>query len=319
MPKVVMLTTLAPTTAQRLVEVAPPGYEVEVHSAKLPVEAQRDAVADADFLILFPPSLDNAVLAGAKRLKLIQLVSAGFDQIDIDLCRRMGIPVANNGGANALDVAEHTLTLLLAMYRRLREMDANVRLGRWGAIDSGATTYTIQGKTVGIAGLGNIGRHVARLLRAFGATLLYADAEPAPLGVEQELGIVRVELDDLLQRADAVTLHVPLNASTRGLIGARELALMKPSAVLINTCRGPVVDEQALAAALRDGVIAGAALDVFAQEPPDPENPLFELDNVLLTPHSAGVTVDTWARRGRFVFENLQRVWNGEPPLAVVS
>ncbi len=247
------------------------------------------------------------------------MVSAGFDQIDIDLCRRMGIPVANNGGANTLDVAEHTLTLLLAFYRRLREMDANVRQGRWAAIDSGATTYTIQGKTVGIAGLGNIGRHVARLLRAFGATLLYADAESAPLGVEQELGIVRVELDDLLQRADAVTLHVPLNASTRGLIGARELALMKPSAVLINTCRGPVVDEQALAAALRDGVIAGAALDVFAQEPPDPENPLFELDNVLLTPHSAGVTVDTWARRGRFVFENLQRVWNGEPPLAVVS
>jgi phosphoglycerate dehydrogenase-like enzyme len=319
MPKVVMLTTLAPTTAQRLVEVAPPGYEVEVHSAKLPVEAQQDAVANADFLILFPPSLDNAVLSGAKRLKLIQLVSAGFDQIDIDLCRRMGIPVANNGGANALDVAEHTLTLLLAMYRRLREMDANVRLGRWDAIDSGATTYTIQGKTVGIIGLGNIGRHVARLLRAFGATLLYADAESAPIGVEQELGIVRVELDDLLQRADAVTLHVPLNASTRGLIGARELALMKPSAVLINTCRGPVIDEQALAAALRDGVIAGAALDVLTQEPPDPANPLFELDNVLLTPHSAGVTVDTWARRGRFVFENLQRVWNGEPPLAVVS
>ncbi len=319
MPNVLMFTGLAPATAQRLVGVAPAGYEVAVYPDDLPVEEQCALVADADFLILFPPKLDNAVLRAATRLKLIQLVSAGFDKMDVALCCELGIPIANNGGANALDVAEHTLMLILAWYRRLCEMDANVRRGAWSAIDSGDSTYTIDGKTVGIVGLGNIGRHVARRLAAFGATLLYADAYPAPPDVERDLGIVRLPLEELLARADVVTLHVPLNAATHGLIGGPELARMKRSALLVNTCRGPVIDEAALIEALRNGVIAGAALDVLVQEPPDATNPLFDMPNVLLTPHTAGVTVDTWARRGEFIFANLRRVWQGEPPLAVIS
>jgi phosphoglycerate dehydrogenase-like enzyme len=276
-------------------------------------------VEDADFLILFPPVLPPAVLRAAQGVKLIQLVSAGFDALDVGVCREMGIPVANNGGTNSIDVAEHTLTLILAWYRRLGEMDANVRTGAWSAIDSGVHTYTIHGKTVGLVGLGNIGRKVARLLRAFGATVIYTDAYPAPAEIEAELGVTRVEMDELLARADVVSLHTPLNDATRGLIGRGELAKMQPSALLVNTCRGPVVDEAALIAALQGGQIAGAALDVLEKEPPVADNPLLTMANVLLTPHSAGVTRDTWARRGEFVFANLQRVWAGQPPLARIA
>jgi len=209
--------------------------------------------------------------------------------------------------------------LMLAAYRRLPEMDRNVRSARWKAIDSGATTYTIEGKTVGIVGLGNIGQRVARLLNHFGAKLLFFDAFPPPVDVQQSLGIEQVGLDELLQRADIVTLHVPLSSSTRNLIGARELAMMKSTATLINTCRGPVVDEAALTEALRRRQIRCAGLDVLDKEPPDPGNPILQLDNVIFTPHSAGVTHDTWARRGQFIFQNLQRVWAGGKPLAVVG
>jgi phosphoglycerate dehydrogenase-like enzyme len=131
--------------------------------------------------------------------------------------------------------------------------------------------------------------------------------------------VERVSLDDLLRRADIVTLHVPLNDQTRHIIDARALSLMKPTAVVINTCRGPVIDEPALTAALQERRIRGAGLDVLYKEPPTPDNPILQLENVLFSPHSAGVTYDTWQRRGAFIFENLQRVANGEKPLAVIG
>jgi phosphoglycerate dehydrogenase-like enzyme len=319
MPKVLMFTTLAPENASELVGVAPSGFETDLYPTDLADTEKATLVEDADFVILFPPVLSNDVLRAAKQLKLIQLVSAGFDKMDVVLCRELGIPIANNGGANSIDVAEHAVMLMLACYRRLCEMDANVRTGGWRAIDSGIQTFALYGKTVGIVGLGNIGRRVAQLLRPFGVELVYADAFEAPAEVERELGVQRLPLDDLLEAADIVTLHVPLNDATRSLIGARELGLMKPSAVLVNTCRGPVVDEHALAQALQTGVIAGAGLDVLVAEPPEDDNPLLGMANVILTPHTAGVTHDTWERRGRFIFENLERVWEGEPALAVIS
>jgi phosphoglycerate dehydrogenase-like enzyme len=319
MPKVLMFTNLAPENVSELVGVAPPGFETDVYPTALADAEKAALVEDADFVILFPPVLSNDVLRAATRLRLIQLVSAGFDKMDVELCRELGIPIANNGGANSIDVAEHAVMLMLACYRRLCEMDANVRTGGWRAIDSGIQTFALHGKTVGIVGLGNIGRRVAQLLRPFGVELVYADAFEAPAEVERELGVQRLPLDEMLRAADIVTLHVPLNDATRSLIGARELGIMKPSAVLINTCRGPVVDEHALAQALQTGVIAGAGLDVLDAEPPDDDNPLLGLANVILTPHTAGVTHDTWERRGRFIFENLQRVWEGEPALAVIS
>jgi phosphoglycerate dehydrogenase-like enzyme len=318
MPKVIFFTRLPADTAALLTEQAPPEIDVQTYPMSMPDAEKAALVADADFLILFPGHASETLVRAAKNVKLIQLVSVGFDQMDLSLCKELGIPVANNGGTNALDVAEHTIAMILALYRRFVEMDHNVRTDNWRGIDSGSTTYCIDGKTVGLIGLGQIGQRVARLLRAFGATVIYYDAFPARPEIEADLGVERVALDELLGRADIVSLHVPLNASTAGLINEQSLALMKPNAILVNTCRGPVVDEAALATALQNGQIAGAALDVLEQEPPATDNPLLQLDNVLFTPHTAGVTRDTWARRGKFIFANLQRVWAGEKPLAAV-
>lgn len=319
MPKVLFFSSLAADLTSILIRSAPPHFDVSVHPVNLNEEQQKELVREADFLILFTNRPSDAVLRSARKLKLIQMVGAGYDGLNMDLCRDMSIPVANNGGTNAIDAAEHTLMLMLAAYRRLPEMDRNVRSNRWKAIDSGATTYTIEGKTVGIVGLGKIGQRVARLLKPFGPELLFFDAFPPSDDVQRSLGISRVSLDELLRHADIVTLHVPLSSSTHHLIGVRELAMMKSTAALINTCRGPVVDEAALTDALRRRKIRCAGLDVLDREPPDPGNPILQLDNVIFTPHSAGVTYDTWGRRGEFIFQNLQRVWAGEKPLAVVG
>jgi phosphoglycerate dehydrogenase-like enzyme len=319
MPNVAFITSVAPQVAEQLTQAAGPDFAVNIYPDSLPDDDKIVALQPADFLLLFPSVISDQLLRAASHLKLIQLVSAGFDQINLDLCRELAIPLANNGGANSIDVAEHTLTLILSFYRRLLAMDHNVRHDGWRTIDSGLTTYTIFGKTAGIVGLGNIGQQTAARLRAFGAELLFYDPYPPAAAVSQALGARQVSLEELLRRSDIVTLHVPLMPATKGLINARTLALMKPTALLVNTCRGPVVDEAALVEALQAGRIAGAALDVLAQEPPDPQNPLLKLGNVLLTPHTAGVTFDTWARRGDFIFQNFRRVWAGEPPLAQIK
>lgn len=319
MPNVLFLTDLAPDIATLMTRTFPVDFTVKTHPIDLPDSEKMELIADADFLILFPGKISDSVLQAAKKLQLIQLVSAGFDRMNLDLCRQLGIPIANNGGANSIDVAEHTLYLILGLYRRSLQMDHNVRHAQWHGLDSGLMTYTIDNKTVGIVGFGQIGRQVTRLLRAFGANVIYYDPVPPTEEVDQQLGATRVSLAELLKQADIVSLHVPLNGDTRHLIGKEELALMKPTAILINTCRGPVVDEWALTRALEQKQIAGAGLDVLAQEPPDAENPIFALDNVLFSPHIAGVTYDTWPRRGKFIAENLKRVWQGEAAFALVS
>jgi len=319
MPRVIFFTNLASELAQQVVAPAPQEWEVSVLPHDLPVSEKADRASDADFLILFPGSLEEAVLRSAPGLKLVQLVSAGFDRMPIALLEELAIPLANNGGTNSIDVAEHTFALILSVYRRLTEMDHNVRNDGWNAIDSGMTTYTVYGKTVGIVGLGHIGREVAERLVPFQAQVLYFDPIPAPTEVERNLQVERVSLKELLTRSDIVTLHVPLNAQTRHLIGQAELKRMKSSAILVNTCRGPVVDEEALIEALRSGEIRAAGLDVLREEPTDQDNPILQLENVIFSPHIAGVTYDTWKRRGRFIFDNLQRVWAGQEPLARVG
>ena len=160
---------------------------------------------------------------------------------------------------------------------------------------------------------------MARLFKAFGAEVAYADPIRVAEEVEQALGVCHLPLAELLQTADILSLHVPLNEHTRGLIGREQLRQMKPTSILVNTCRGGVVDEGALTQALQERHIMAAGLDVLEQEPPAPDNPLLQLENVLLTPHTAGVTRDTWARRGAFVFANMERVMHGEPAAARIA
>jgi len=316
MPRIVYFTSQNPAVSRILLEYAPADFEIVVHPIDTDDEKKISLVGDADFLLLFPGRLSGAVLKAAKKVKLIQLVSAGSDELDLELCRKLGIQVANNGGTNAQDVAEHTVALILGVYRRLVDLDKFARTNRWDELEIGLSTHTISGKTVGIIGLGHIGRQVARLLRGFGAYLIYNDVEEAQPELERELRISRLGLVELLQTSDIVTLHVPLTEQTRHLIGHRELSHMKTTALLINTCRGRVIDEQALTSILKINRIMGAGLDVLEEEPPDINHQLLSLENVLITPHVAGVTLDTWRRRSEIIYQNMQRVWEGNDPLS---
>ena len=253
-------------------------------------------------------------------LKLVQVGSAGTDRIDVGALGEMGVRVANSGGGNAVAVSEHAVALMLAVYRKLDLQFASVAAGRWTGdlMKWYSSARELTGKTVGIVGLGHIGQEVATRLRGFDCKLYYSDMAPRSSELECSLGVTRVELDELLETSDVVTLHVPLTEQTRRLIGARELDLMKETAFLINVSRGPVVDEAALTEALRAGKIAGAGLDVLEEEPTDPGNPLLQMENVAVTPHLASFAQEAVERSFGFAIRNAARVVNGEEPMSVV-
>lgn len=299
-------------------ELAPSGFTI-VHARPNSPEWTQ-ALADTEYLVgLGEVKMDDAFYRAAPKLKLIQLLSAGYDRVDIEAARRARVPVCNNGGANAIAVAEHTIMLMLAVSRRLVWQHSMVASGRWRGNDvANVRLYELYGRTLGIIGLGTIGKKVARLAKPFGLDVQYYDVVRLTEDQADALGVRFRLMNELLRTSDIVSLHVPLTPSTRHMIGSRELGLMKDTAYLINTCRGPVVDEPALYEALSNGTIAGAGLDVFDQEPPPADNPLFGLDNVILTPHFAGPTWDNQYGRFRNAFDNVQRVARGETPLWII-
>jgi phosphoglycerate dehydrogenase-like enzyme len=298
--------------------LAPAGFElVRANAGSAELQA---AMPEADYLIgLGDRSMDDSFYARAKKLKLVQLLSAGYDRCDIEAARRAKVPICNNGGANSVAVAEHTLMLMLAVSRRLIWQHQNVAGGRWrGNNWQDKHLYELEGKTLGIIGLGTIGKKVARLAQAFDMQVIYFDVLRLNEAEEDAVGARFRLFDEVLALSDIVSLHVPLLPTTKHMISTRELNLMQKHAHLINTCRGPVVDEQALIAALSDGKIAGAGLDVFDQEPPPPDNPLFALENVVLTAHLAGPTWENRAKRFRNAFDNILRVHRGQAPNWVI-
>jgi phosphoglycerate dehydrogenase-like enzyme len=298
-------------------EMAPAGFELIV--ARNDGATLATVLGEASYMVCYPsvPMRDSFYCA-APKLRLVQLLSAGYDNVDLEAARQAKVPVANNGGANAISVAEHTLMLMLTVSRKVVWQHANVSAGRWRGNGPAPRMYELFNKTLGIVGLGTIGKKVARLAKAFGMRVEYYDIARLSEDQEDALGVRFRLLRELIRNADVLSLHVPLNASTRHMIGAAELALMKPAAILINTCRGPVVDEAALTRTLSAGKLFGAGLDVFDSEPPPPDNPLLRLDNVVLTAHFAGPTWDNHVARFRNAFDNVQRVQRGEPPLWVV-
>ena len=297
--------------------LTPPGFELVAVDFGTP-EFYAEA-ADAEYFLGLARNMGGEFFRSAPKLKLVQLLSAGYDRVDVEAARKAGVPVANNGGANAIAVAEHTVLLMLAVLKQLVRFHLDVVAGRWRPpASSESPVYELAGRTVGIVGLGNIGKKVARRVAAFDARVVYYDIVRLSEAEEDALGVRFVLLSELLRTADVVTLHVPLNDSTRSLIGARELGLMKPTAVLVNTCRGPVVDEAALYQALTEKKLGGAGLDVLVDEPPRKDHPLFGLPTVTLTPHSAGPTWENWTARFRNGFDNIERVAAGRRPLWVI-
>ena len=268
--------------------------------------------ADVIWHVLRPISAED--LAKAVNVRLVHKLGAGVNTIDVDAATARGIAVANMPGANAPSVAEGTLLLMLAALRRLPELDRATRAGEGWPSDPtlGETVRDIGGCTVGLVGYGNIAKQVERILVAIGADVLHTsthdDAEPGWR-----------ELPALLAESDIVSLHLPLTDATRGLIGRDALALMKSDAILVNTSRGPIVDEEALVDALQSGGLAAAGLDVFSVEPVPADNPLLTLGNVVLTPHVTWYTADTMRRYLELALDNCERLRDGRDLVNVVN
>jgi phosphoglycerate dehydrogenase-like enzyme len=319
--KVVVFTNLDPELQQVVVSNALPGMKVIAAPIAMDDDEKIVLVKDADFIMLWPGRLSDRVLQAAKKCKLVQLLSAGYDQMNLPLAADLGIPVANNGGANSVAVAEHTIMLILACYRNLMFYANNVKAGRWKpGQERKIDVFELEGKTLGLIGIGNIARQVAKRARAFDAELQYYDKYASMTPSQEEArGIKAVSLEELLRTSDVVSVHVPLTRETRGMIGRAELAMMKPTAIIINTSRGGVIDEPALVEALRSGAIAATGLDVMEHEPPVPDDPLLKLNNAIITPHTAGPTLESIPKRAANAFANIQRVWNGELPLWTVE
>jgi phosphoglycerate dehydrogenase-like enzyme len=314
----------------RILIASNPIYDPAVARAMLPgdLEATMAPRGSAEFAAALPEALclvtgtdrrmDDAFYRSAPKLKLVQLLPAGYDAFDIEAARRAGVAVCTNGGGNSTAVAEATLLLMLAVARRLPMQHASTAAGRWRGNMAGTDFFELKGHTLGVVGLGKIGRKTAGLAQAFGMGVIYHDIRRLAEHEADAFGVRFALFEELLRTADVVTLHVPLTALTRHMIGRREFRLMKPGAVLINTSRGPVVDEAALIEALSDGTIAAAGLDVYDQEPPDPDNPLLALGNVVLMPHLAAGTMESQYTRFRNAFDNCQRVARGEAPLWLI-
>lgn len=275
--------------------------------------ALKAQIHKADYLLaggrlkITRETLDRAV-----RLKMIQRSGVGLDALDLDAIKEKGIPLYVNQGVNAESVAEHTLLLILACLRRLPVIDRNTKNGIWKKQEQGVQTAELRGKTVGIIGMGNIARTLVSLLKPFQINILYWNRMRKSLEFEAKNNMRFVGMDELLVGSDIVTLHCALTPETSNLINADSIRRMKDGAILVNTARGGIVDTNALADALKSGKLSYAALDVHSEEPIPADYPLRELENVILTPHIAGVTADSFRTMMHDAFRNIECFDRGE-------
>src|ERR1700712_2366631 len=274
------------------------------------IGAARDEIAT--FMV------DRNFLRRTPNLLIVSSNGAGFDTVDVDACTEAGVVVVNQSGGNANSVAEHALGMMLTLSKRIIEADRTLRRDR-NVNRNDLIGNEIQGKTIGIVGIGNVGRRIAQLCTGlFGMKVLAYDPYVAAEEVRAR-GAEKVELNELLRRSDYVSINCPLTKDNRGMIGAREFALMQPHAFFITTARGFIHDEAALLEALRNRQIAGAGLDVWSKEPPPPEHPLLQFDNVLASPHTAGVTKEARANMGRIAAEQMLGALDGKRPPRLIN
>jgi glyoxylate reductase len=293
--------------------------DVTVHSGE---EApNRDEVVrqsfDKDGVICLPGDpIDKALMEEASRLKVVSTFSVGFEHIDVHEATKRGIYVGYTPGILTDATADLAFTLLLSMARRIPQCDKFVRAGGWKTMGSPLPLFgtSVWGTTLGIIGLGRIGKAMAERARGFAMKILYTGNLRLSSDEEKSLGIEYRPLDDLLRESDFVSIHTPLTPDTHHLINAEKLKIMKPSAILVNTARGAVIDEEALVVALKDHWIAGAGIDVYKKEPIDPMNPLLALDNVVLVPHMGSATMQTRSAMSVLAARNLLAVLRGTPP-----
>ena len=283
---------------------------VGVH--QFPEEKIIDEVRDALIIIgdfTFNTPITRNIVMAAKGTRLIQQPSVGYQHVDIEACKEAGIPVANTGGANDISVAEHTIMMALSLLKKVIYANNETHRGKWPQLEVGGGE--LFGRQYGIIGMGRIGREVAKRLVPFGVNIVYYDITPLSKDVEKGLSVSFMDFETILKTSDIISLHLPLTDETKGMIGDGEIALMKPTAILINVGRGELVNEDALANAIKEGKIAGLGIDVFSEEPIRSDNPLIGLENVILTPHIAGVSNEAKGRIIAMAFENIVHVLMG--------
>lgn len=284
------------------------GHEIRVAST---AEEQNRHLPEADILMsnaFVPVTAED--LASAKNLRFIQILGVGVDHVDLTAAKAHGVVVADVAGANSTSVAEHVVMSLLCLYRPLVASHAAIQSGQWPLAQWLNQAEDLTGKTIGIVGMGRIGRELARRLLPFAVGLVYTDVVRLPDAVESELGVSFVEKADLLAISDAVTLHLPYTEETYHFMDRDAFTLMQPGSVLVNAARAELVDQAALVEALQSH-LRGAALDVFSPEPPNPDDPLFKLPNVLLTPHGAGTTKQAQEQIAKRALQNVLRFVDG--------
>jgi phosphoglycerate dehydrogenase-like enzyme len=295
----------------------PAGFHLQIVHPDSPELWER--IRQADFLISFV-WITQEMIQAAPKLKLIQSITAGYDKIDVEAAARAGVPVATTSGANAVSVAEHIFAMILALSHQIVYAHNAMKQGGWPQLELyKGKCFELSGRILGLIGFGHIGQAAAKMGRIFGMEVLYYRRNKLSAAEERWLEVSYASLESLLQQADVVSIQIPLTLQTEGLIGRVELGLMKESALLINTARGGIVDEEALIECLTERKIAGAGLDVFAQEPISPESPLLQMDNVVLTPHTAGAAWESVRRTLEVSVENIVRVASGESPRNLVS
>jgi phosphoglycerate dehydrogenase-like enzyme len=270
-----------------------------------------DRMRDAESVVNVRSSskITRAVMERCPVLRHISIWGTGTDNVDLDAARALGIRVTNTPAVSATSIAEHTLALMLAVARRVPQIDARVRAGEWPR----GGMVQLHGKTLGVIGLGEIGRRFARLGQGIGMRVVTWTMNPKP-----ELGFPHVSIEELLTSSDVVSLHLRLSEQTRGFLDASRIALMKPRAILLNTARGPIVDERAMMASLRSGQLGGAGLDVFDVEPLPEDHPLKGMENVVLSPHAAGITPEALEAGLSLAVDNVLAYFSGNVRNAVV-
>jgi phosphoglycerate dehydrogenase-like enzyme len=309
--KIVMLQPVAGEMEEIIRSLLPEGFTVTAITGRSPEDVKAGA-ADADYAVWWDLPVTADVVAAAPRIRLFHKWGVGVDNIDFDACRARGIRIARTTGSNAVPVAEYTVGLMLALARRIVQAHVSVVAGGWPKNEVWKRSIMVSGKTVGILGLGAIGKALAKRLQGFDCMVLYHNRNRLPAAEEAALNVQYRPLDALLAESEILSLNCPLTPETKGLIDTKALAKMKPGALLVNVARGGVVVEADLVEALRSGHLAGAAVDVFDEEPPPPDHPLLHMDNVICTPHTASTAYENSRRSVQHWLDNILRVHRGE-------
>jgi len=309
--RIVYLDVATPALRASVEALVPPGFHLTFADAETE-EEKVAAVANADYVLLWAATMPASIIDAAKDVRLIQKVGEGTDRIDVAAATQKGIVVAKTSGNSSDSVAEGATMLILAALRWLPRLHNDMLSGKFSKFDYLDTSHELRGKQVGIVGIGKIGISVAEQLQGFSASLVYYDVVSLPAAEEERLHLRRVSLEELLQTSDVITLHVPLIPATRGMIDARAFSMMKPTATIVNTCRGQVIDEEALYDALLNKRIRAAAIDALWKEPPDFDNPFFKLENVIWMPHCTSSTIEAAINGFKRGFENILLVESGK-------